>query len=113
MTKILYTKLDARNTGYGTWKYHINRPRGNPGSPMKLFDANQYFHAWRAWCWETWGPSKEISDWLEDRLSRSIPANQNQSWSWQHDKFATRLYLRGDEELSLFKLRWDGCNMYT
>lgn len=107
MNKINYKKLDRRNNGHEIWKYYVNRPRSGVMQRITLFEANQKFYEWRNWCWETWGPSKEITDWLEDQSNESA-ISQNQHWSWQRDKFSTRIYLRNDEELTFFKLRWSG-----
>lgn len=93
-------KLDKRNTGYGHFKYHIE---------VNVLKPN--YHAVREWMWQTWGASKEISEWLYD-WARATKNNtdmycQNEHWAWQNDNYCKRLYLKGEEELIFFKLRWE------
>lgn len=111
MRSRLQIKLDARYKGYPQWEYCINRPERT----SKFFQAGtryesmQIFFQWRRWCWETWGPSKELSEWLDDATTpRTViaPEDHNPHWCWLNDQFATRIYLRTDAELTLFLLRW-------
>lgn len=108
MTKKIFKKLDKRNTGHGYWKYYVNRSFYYSGNIVSLYQANQLFYSWREWCWSTWGPSKELDAWLEDY--RHFPSDNtvshNEQWCFQHNQFATRIYLRTDKELSMFLLRW-------
>lgn len=112
MSKVIYKKLDKRNSGYPIWKYYINRPRSLFSNRVSLFESNQRFYIWRAWCWETWGPSKELAAWIVDSQHTGIemPECQNEHWTWISDQYQyiNRIYLRSDEELSMFILRWSG-----
>lgn len=108
VAKKIFHKLDRRNTGYGDWAYYINR---QPNINIGLFNATQKFYEWRNWCWQTWGPSKELVSWFEDLRNQIqnpnlIAISHNEHWCWQHDQYATRIYLRTDKELSMFLLKW-------
>ena len=109
MSKI-YKKLDARNTGYADWKYYlINPSRFSNGTYLTSSQANQKFYAWREWCWDTWGSSKELHAWLKDKnslINMSGLSCQNEHWVWQNNEHYMRIYLKGDEEMTLFLLKW-------
>lgn len=92
----LFKKVDKRNTGYPEWKYIINYPG---------YVRQQMFYKWREWCWQTWGPSKEIDAWKKD-MNDPNAVSQNSNWCFQHDQYSIRIYLRSDKDLSMFLLRW-------
>lgn len=54
--------------------------------------------AWREWCWQTWGPSKEL---LWAITIKPVPV-----WAWDTEFRHKRLYLKGDVERTLFELKW-------
>lgn len=93
-------KLDRRHNGHGFWKYHITMKYSTTRREAK----NNFFQM-RDWAWATWGSSKELLEWIEDRDYVNALC-QNEHWSWQSDYYHVRLYLRTDKELSLFLLRW-------
>lgn len=97
-----FIKIDKRNTGYGEWAYYINRHDFNP-KLNSLDSMNQYLR-WREWCWTTWGPSKELDLWMEDR--HRTTESQNPHWCWSNNQYHSRIYLRTDKELSQFLLKW-------
>jgi hypothetical protein len=90
------TKLDGRHNGWQRWKYFISAP-----STLKTGPSVELFVSWRVWCWETWGPSKEL-----DYFYFSEVSYQNDIWCWENDDYKRRIYLQNDEHLSLFMLRW-------
>lgn len=99
---MIIKKLDRRNTGHKNFKYYVKFS----------FEVRNNFHEVREWCWDTWGASKELSEWLyDDRLSKShvtVPIYcQNDHWAWQNDNYYCRIYLREDPEMVFFKLRWE------
>ena len=53
---------------------------------------------WRDWCWQTWGPSRELV-WATSRLP--VPV-----WAWDTEFRHKRLYLKSDQELALFQLKF-------
>lgn len=111
MSKKFYQTLDRRHTGFGCFRYFIQRPkRLNLGSPSVYtrYESVQLFNEWREWCWTTWGASKELHEWLEDlRFSSPPRAAHNPHWCWSHETLGdSRIYLIGDAELTLFTLKW-------
>jgi len=110
MSKNMFVRMDARYTGYPSWQLFIPRPTrqlGQVNYPTR-YESMQTFFQWRRWCWSTWGPSKELSDWLDDCITRHnvVPEDQNPHWCWINDKVNTRIYLRGEQELTAFLLKW-------
>jgi hypothetical protein len=79
--------LDRRFNGHADFKYRAVFAR-----------TVDYCNA-REWCWETFGPACE----LEARSAR--PGG---NWCFDMTANPTRryIYLRGDEQLALFKLKW-------
>jgi hypothetical protein len=97
------TKLDRRHTGYGHFTYYVK-----PRVSYLEYNNKQTFHEWRDWCWETWGSSKEIDEWLRDIRTRTLAksVSHNEHWVWQNDEHSCRIFLRTDAELALFLLKW-------
>lgn len=94
--------LDRRHAGYGIWKYYVNTPL----TQHYRINKNLFFK-WRTWCWDTWGASKEMTEYsMDDLLIENLDCS-NMHWSWQHDKYAKcRIYLKSDEDASIFVLHW-------
>lgn len=95
-------KLDKRNTGHEFFKYYIKF------SSIRGPDL----HELREWCWQTWGSSKEMQDWVHDnaRQNAVVPKQvscQNAHWCWQNDEYYRRIYLASDQELLMYKLKWE------
>lgn len=118
MAKKIYTRLDKRYTGHGHFDYLVNRPLARTsvlyqsGQNITRYASMQLFNSWRQWCWHTWGPSKELDSWLDDVVYHDgdiEPVSHNPHWAWTkestHDVHS-RIYLRGDAELTMFLLRW-------
>jgi hypothetical protein len=65
----------------------------------KRAKMEQEFLEWQNWCWNTYGQGSE-RDWayhLKDTIK----------WAWDTRKsHLPRLYLKGDAELMMFKLKW-------
>ena len=95
---ITVSKLDGRHTGYKYFKYLV-----------KTTFPSEFFKL-REWCWTTWGASKEIDDWLDDELRESKIdveiISKNAHWAWQNNEYGTRIYLKDDDDVVLFRLRW-------
>lgn len=70
-----------------------------------------HFETVKQWCVETWGDTPILDIWL---LGCQHPANagslNNQHWSFDVSNRngipVLRLYFKGDQELSLYKLKW-------
>jgi hypothetical protein len=92
-------QLDRRNRGYSDWKYYID------------FYKRDSFNSTREWAWGVWGASKDLDDWLLDNSSAELfpdtkPPSHNDHWCWCHNQYYRRLYIRTDQELVIFKLKW-------
>lgn len=89
-------KLDRRHSGKLLFKYYIT-PSGVPGD---FAGKKRTLHNWRSWCWEQFGPGAE-------RDTALILRNENEwRWAWDTEHGNIRLYLKGDDELSWFGLKW-------
>ena len=82
-------KLDRRFAGGSEFDYCIEfrHPHRDGDEFCKIRD----------WCWETWGPGREL---------KFLNYQKEYKWAFITDNFKTRIYLAGDEELSWYKLRW-------
>lgn len=80
-------KLDARNKGFGSYKYMaIFR---NPTDQEKFCKI-------RNWCWEQWGPSSELD----------FRKGKNELWAWLTNEFEVKIYIATDKEYQWFLLKW-------
>jgi len=105
--KIDIKKTDGRNTGYPHFKFFITLSDSNP---YRNRARQTMFFEIREWAWATWGASKEVDEWVSDKFwtnPPNIPKCQNEHWCWINDNKIYRIYLAGDAELVLFKLRWE------
>jgi hypothetical protein len=92
------TKLDKRHTGNKNWRYMVTWDRRT-----KYPEGRKEFYDWRTWCWETWGPSKEIDGYLD--MFDGVHC-ENAHWCWESTEYRVRIFLRTDIEAELFLLRW-------
>ena len=89
-------KLDKRHSGRLLFKYYIE-PNPVPG----VFSGKSAtLQQWREWAWEQFGPGAERDTAL------MLRADRDWRWAWDTEQGKMRLYLKGDEELSWFTLRW-------
>lgn len=96
-----------------TWKLRIKKnDKRYAGHPQFLFHlecpvtGDENFFKLRAWCWETWGPSKSWYDW-QNAYSRNLFGDelcQNPYWCWIDDEQRHRLLFATKDEVALFKL---------
>jgi hypothetical protein len=82
-------KLDRRFAGYNNFKYCSEFARVEV----------QKFQDIRIWCWDTWGPSCELSKYTKLDI-------QNPAWCWASTEWYTRIYFATDAEYSWFLLKW-------
>lgn len=93
--------LDRRHSGYGVWKYYIERPYIKPLEQSKVI-----FYLWRNWCWEQWGCSKELEEYTIVDLFDGIHCS-NPKWCWTNDRsHGARIYFKDDGAAAAFTLRW-------
>ena len=93
--KVNAKKLDGRHNGHKRWKYYISF-----NGPQER--AEDFFEC-RLWCWENFGPSREMDETIDLRRS---PADHNIQWAWANTDYKRWLYFSSDAELALFQLRW-------
>ena len=92
---MIVKKIDKRFAGYLDFKYYINLDHSS--------EIN--FHNVRAWCWNTWGPSKSYNDWdYHNRQPTPNDVCQNSNWCWMDDQYRTRILFKEKEDVALFKL---------
>ena len=99
--KIKVKKTDKPHTGYGSFKYYVDiKPMhwsNHTGVKEKFFEL-------RLWCWDTWGPSRELDHFVNTAGEK--PIDQNSKWTWINDQYRTRLYLGSQDEAAYFTLKW-------
>jgi hypothetical protein len=94
-------RLDKRHSGYGEWEFFIN---------FENYNKEEFFSL-RTWCWDTWGPSREMAEYKNacERISpANLPSDINVSWTWTNDSIngshRRRIYLKSKDEAMLFEL---------
>jgi len=99
--KITVKKTDKRHTGADRFKYFVDI-RGANYDEWKL--TKEKFFELRQWCWETWGPSREVDQYSS--IEGGYTEDQNHAWSWINDQHRSRIYLGNKEEAAHFTLKW-------
>jgi hypothetical protein len=99
--KIKVKRTDKRHTAFDRFKYYIEIKQDDWAERHK---AREKFFELRLWCWETWGPSREVDQYnLEIDID---PVDKNNHWSWINDQYRARLYLAGPADAAYFTLKW-------
>ena len=83
------TKLDRRHNGRSWYKYSVSP------NTIDHLRGGELLNAIRNWCWDTYGPSSEMG-----YLTKDL------AWAWDTEHGNKRIYLKGDAELTLFKLKF-------
>ena len=98
--KIKVKKTDKRHTAFDRFGYYVEIKRDDWA---ERFAVNEKFYELRLWCWETWGPSREVDQYS---LDFENPVDKNNHWSWINDQYRSRLYLANPEDAAYFTLKW-------
>jgi hypothetical protein len=85
-------RLTKQYNGYGHFKFLIQPTAFN------IVTNRHHLAEWREWCWETWGPGRE--------LLWSVTGTPDAVWSWDTEHGHYRIYLKSDAELVLFQLKF-------
>ena len=94
-------KTDKRFNGNTRYKYYVKIYPGFYESAM------EEFFKLRVWCWETWGPAREVSATSpKDNCQNKYTNDLNDNWSWLNDEYRARIYLKDKNEVALFQLKW-------
>ncbi|NDG30596.1 hypothetical protein EB118_11065 [bacterium] len=56
----------------------------------------------RNWCWQTWGPSCELTLYYQVKESKYV----TDEWCWHTEFDNLRIYLKSSKEANWFKLKW-------
>jgi hypothetical protein len=94
-------KLDRRYSGHRIFKY-IVEPVYDRKVLSEMSTVRERFVGWRDFCWTSFGPGME-REWAV-HLENIKRINQPK-WAWDTN-YGYRLYIRGDEELVLFELKF-------
>ena len=98
--KIKVKRTDKRHTAHGRFSYYVEIKADRVN---ERHDVREKFFELRLWCWETWGPSREVDQYS---LDHPDPTDKNNHWSWINDPYRARLYLAGPEDAAFFTLKW-------
>ena len=85
------TQLDRRHTGYMFYKYSVS-----PVTLDRIRGMEQLVEL-RNWCWTTFGPSAEIGF-----------TKMGSAWAWDTEHGYRRIYIKSDEEMTFFRLKFGG-----
>ena len=99
--KIEVRKTDKRHLANDRFKYYVDISTADWAERKLIMEK---FFELRQWCWENWGPSREVTAYSD--IEGCWLADQNHAWSWVNDEHRARLYLCGKEEATYFALRW-------
>lgn len=86
-------KIDARNDLFGDFKWQIR------------MDVEEFLDV-REWCYATWGPAVECQWWNEHGRKRGWTKWSFDTRTQPGGGWGRTIYLRSDEELTLFHLKW-------
>jgi len=98
--KIKIKRTDKRHTAYDRFKYYVEVK--NDVWPDRVAVHEKFFEL-RLWCWETWGPSREVDQYS---LDFENTFDKNSHWGWLNDQYRARLYLGNDADAAFFTLKW-------
>ena len=90
-------------TGHDVWQYvaqPVQTLAGYKGVAQRMSDL----HEMRDWCWQTYGPSCELTHWMAMAANGLAPHNDHWCWHTDFDNF--KIYLRTEKEANWFKLKW-------
>jgi hypothetical protein len=98
--KIKVKRTDKRHTAYDKFKYYVEIKHDNWS---ERGDVREKFFELRLWCWDQWGPSREVDQYSLD--FKDTP-DRNIHWGWLNDQYRARLYLGNHEDAAYFTLKW-------
>lgn len=99
--KIVVKKTDRRHTAGHRFGYYVDIKADTYNERLVIMEK---FYQLRAWCWETWGATREAT--RNRSRENSWDGDNNLHWSWINDQFRARIYLATKDEAAYFTLRW-------
>ena len=103
MKTIAINKLDKRYTGYQYFTYSVIAV-WNPNW-RDAADRVATFCEMRTWCWETFGPSCELSEFMK-LANREDGVNPRWCWVHKYESTPARILINSEEDKNWFVLRW-------
>jgi hypothetical protein len=96
---VIWQKLDSRYTGHEHFRFRIIVQGPTRERYIKFIELKD-------WCWDTFGRSyeRDVLIYLADKDDSFV-----RKWSWNfvsEGRNETAIYFAGDEEFTLFKLKW-------
>jgi hypothetical protein len=98
--KIKIKRTDKRHTAFNRFKYYVEIKHDEWSERHIVIEK---FYELRLWCWETWGPSREVDQYNVEYIDAP---DKNDHWGWLNDAYRARLYLGGPEDAAYFTLKW-------
>lgn len=99
--KLKIRKTDSRFTGSDKFRYYVKI------APSLNESAMEEFFKLRTWCWETWGPAREVNAPVpKDHIENKFTDDVSENWGWLNDQYRARIYLKDKNEAALFQLKW-------
>ena len=99
--KIKVKKTDKRHTAHNKFGYFVDIKMDKYTEREAVYEK---FFELRLWCWETWGPSREVDQC--NTMKDTEPKDKNSHWGWINDQFRSRIYLASPDEAAYFTLKW-------
>ena len=95
-------KLDGRYSGNEYFNYMavVNGPI------WPSVDTIEHFRNLRQWCWETFGPSCELSEYTILSFNDK-PVNERWCWHSPNSYHGGRILIKNEEDRNWFVLRWE------
>lgn len=106
--KFTVEKLDRRYNGSLLWKHRLCFTRKYTENQ---YDTFRYFHQFRIWMTETYGPSCERDLWTSIALGFQVQGGESFAapWCWHTDRDSPGtqyIYIKDDTILSNITLKW-------
>jgi hypothetical protein len=99
--KVTVKKTDRRHTAANNYKYFVDIRADNYTERGLILEK---FYEIRAWCWETWGPTREATE--TRAQENSWDGDKNENWSFINDRWRARIYLGNKDAAAYFTLKW-------
>jgi hypothetical protein len=105
MSNLKIIKLDKRYRGGGIFKYRVTIKNPYWLPTANIHTVIEDFFKMRTWCYQTWGESCELNEWLIIYGRR----HANEFWCWDTDSVNKiyHLYLKTEKERNWFSLKWE------
>jgi len=69
-------------------------------------DRTAKFCEMRQWCWETFGPSCSLNEFMELMIHNKPIVNERWCWTSPYEGTPARILIKSEEDKNWFALRW-------